>query len=96
MKRVQKWLASASARLDMPGQIAAGLPKVELTGFSRLTVEQHRGILEYTREAITVGLGIGQLRVTGTRLAITLMNHAYVIVTGSFQNIELRPGGGHE
>lgn len=96
MKRTQKWLAQVSARLDMPGQLTAGLPKVELTGFSRLSVENHRGIREYTRDAITVDVGIGRIRITGKKLAITLMNHAFVVITGSFADIELQPGGSHD
>ena len=96
MKRAQKLLEAASARLDLPGEIMAGLPKLELTGFSQLSVEHHKGILEYTQEAITVAVGIGRIRITGSRLASSLMTHTYLVVKGNLEHIELTAGGQHD
>lgn len=93
MKHAQKILEAASERLDLPGDITAGLPKLELTGFSQLSVEHHKGVLEYTDTAVTVAVGIGNVRITGTRLSITLMNHSFVVITGRLSNVELIPGG---
>ena len=92
MKRAQKILEAASERLDVPGEIMAGLPKLELTGFAQLSIEHHKGILEYTSEAITVAVGIGKIRITGQKLSIHFMNHTYVMVTGELQNVELISG----
>ncbi len=83
-------------RLDLPEDVVAGTPKVELTGFSRLSVEQHQGVQEYTSEAVTVSLPMGRMRITGNRLSITLMNRAFLVVTGELRGIELIPEGGHD
>ena len=95
MNRAQKLLQQASERLDMPGQIMAGLPKVELTGFSKVTVEQHQGVMEYTEEAITVAVSIGRIRITGKGLSIRLMNRLFLMVAGDVANVELIPGDSH-
>ena len=92
MKKAQKLLETAAERLDLPGDVVAGLPRLELTGFSQLSVEQHRGIKEYTPEAVTVALKKGSIRITGQKLSITLMNHEYVVVNGAIQNIQLTGG----
>ena len=93
MKREQKLLEAASARLDLPGEIMAGLPKLELTGFSQLSVEHHKGILEYTQEAITVAVGIGRIRITGSRWAICLRDHTDGVGGGNLEAIVRSEGG---
>lgn len=95
MKRAQKILEAASARLDVPGEIMARLPKVEITGFSKLSVEQHNGILEYTDEVVTVAVSFGRIRVIGSGLSISLMNHGYIIVVGNLQCVEMIAGDAH-
>ena len=95
MKRTKRLLETAAERLDLPGNIVAGQPKVELTGFSRISVERHRGILEYGDEAVTVALEQGRIRITGKALSITLMNHEYIVVRGRLRGVELTPGDGH-
>ena len=95
MKKAEKLLAAAASRLDLPGNVVAGLPVMELTGFSQLSVEHHCGIREYTDEAVTVALKNGSVRITGRRLAISLLNHDYVVVRGELENIQLQGGDGH-
>lgn len=95
MKRAQKLLAAASSKMDVPGEIMAGLPKLELTGFSQLSIEHHKGVLEYSPETVSVDVGIGSVRITGSGLSISLMNHGYVVVTGTLRNVELMTGGQH-
>ena len=96
MKPTKKLLEHAASRLDLPAEVVAGQPRLELTGFSRLSVEQHRGVLEYTEEAVTVALREGKVRVTGENLSISLMNHTFVVVDGVLRNVALEPGGGHD
>lgn len=93
MKQTRKLLEAAASKLDLPVDVAAGLPKLELTGFTRLLVERHRGVLEYSGEAVTVALEDGRIRVTGEGLSITLMNRGCLELTGAMRGIELIPGG---
>ncbi len=96
MKRTRQLLERAAQRLDLPAEVLAGLPRVELVGFGQLTVEHHRGILEYTDEAVTVAVPDGRVRVTGRRLTIHLMNHDYVMVRGALEHVALQPEGRHD
>ena len=92
MKRAKKLLERTADRLDLPGEVVAGQPHLELTGFHKLSVEHHRGVLEYTDEAVTVALRDGHVRITGQGLSISLMNHEYVVVDGALRNVALEPG----
>ena len=46
MNKAKKLLSDAAQRLELPADIAAGLPKMELTGTVEFSLEPHRGLLE--------------------------------------------------
>lgn len=96
MKRARKLLERTADRLDLPGEVITGQPHLELTGFTKLSVEHHRGVLEYTDETVTVALRDGQVRITGRNLSISLMNHEFVVVDGVLRNVALEPGDSHD
>ena len=89
MKHTRKWLEETADRLDLPGEIVAGLTKLELTGFSRLSVEGHRGIVEYSPEAVAVRVKAGTVRVEGSNLSIALMNHDFLVLAGKITAVNL-------
>ena len=39
---------------DLPGDVVAGLPRIELTGSRELRMENHKGILSYGGEEIHI------------------------------------------
>ena len=43
-------LTRLAGKLDLPTDIAAGLPRIALNGFSECSLDRHRGILEYSTE----------------------------------------------
>ena len=96
MKQARTLLESAAQRMDLPADVLAGLPRIELTGFSQFSVEHHRGILEYTADAVTVAVSVGSVRVTGRDLTITLLNRDYVVVRGALEQVALRPEESHD
>ena len=95
MKHTRKWLETAADRLDLPGNIVAGLPKLELTGFSRLSIEGHRGIVEYSPEAVSVRVTAGTIRIEGSGLSIARMNHDFLVLAGKIETVGLTESG-HE
>ena len=44
---------------DLPGDVVAGLPRIELTGSRELRMENHKGILSYGGEEIHISGGEG-------------------------------------
>ena len=71
--------------------LAGGQPRLELTGGSRLLIEDHRGILEYTDSVLRVALRRGTLRVSGEGLQLTALTLRELAVSGRIRSIEL-PG----
>ena len=64
-------LTRLAGKLDLPADIAAGLPRIALNGFSECSLDRHRGILEYSTERIVVALKLELRQMHRERLCIT-------------------------
>ena len=75
--------------LDLPGDVVAGLPRVELTGSRELRMENHKGILAYGGEEIVISGGKMKITVRGRGLEVRSMNAGQLYLTGIIQAVEL-------
>ena len=82
-------LARASRLLDLPGDVVAGLPRIELIGNRELRMEQHRGILAYGTEEIHISSGKMVIRVRGNGLELRAMDPTQLLITGEISAVEL-------
>lgn len=92
MKQTKKLLVSAAETFDLPADIVAGLPKMELTGTVRFSMEPHRGLLEYSQEKITVDSMIGHVTVIGTGLSLQLMSREKISISGKIFSVTVGEG----
>lgn len=74
---------------DLPGDLVAGLPRIELIGDRELRMENHRGILAYGTEEIHISGGRLVLRVQGEDLELRAMNAGELLITGRIRGLEL-------
>lgn len=93
MQTPRKLLTQAADRLDLPADLMANLSRVELAGFCRLRVENHRGIRQFGTEAVTVELPEGSLTVRGTGLAIREMTAEALELSGQIHDLTLEEDG---
>lgn len=82
-------LLRASKAFDVPGDVVAGLPRIELIGAGELRMEQHRGILAYGPEEIHISGGKLVVRVKGSGLELRAMNLTELLITGEIRVVEL-------
>ena len=80
-------LDKAANLFDLPGEIVAGMSRVTITGGSRVFIENHKGILEYGEENISVNGGKVVIDIAGMGLEIRSMNTSEVLITGRVKNI---------
>lgn len=75
--------------LDLPADVLAGLPRLELVGDGELRIENHKGILAYGREEIHVSGGAFLLKIRGRELELRAMTGLELLITGRIQQIQL-------
>ena len=87
-KRAEEVLSDVAELFDLPGDVVAGLPRLELVGNRRLYLEHHQGILSYAGEKIDVNTAAGVLRVRGASLELRAMTGEELRIGGDIQGIE--------
>lgn len=92
MNRAKRMLAGAADFLDLPADLLAGLPRMEITGFREFSIEPHHGLLEYEKECIGIKSDLGRIRILGTNLTIKLMNSRRITICGKLMSVELQEG----
>lgn len=74
---------------DLPGDVLAGLPRIELLGDRQLRMENHKGILAYGTEEIHISGGKLIVKVRGAGLELRAMNGAELLITGNIFGVDL-------
>lgn len=88
MKKNGKAIARLTEMLDIPGEPALGVARVTVTGGHKVNVENHKGLLEYENDRITVNTSDVPVRIRGTNLEISAMSDLELAVTGKISSVE--------
>lgn len=91
--RARELIADLAEKADLPADLAAGLPTMELCGFREFSMEPHEGLVEYTRERISMDSTAGRVSVVGENLTIRRMNRQRITVAGQLRGVELQENG---
>lgn len=83
-----KIIESALERLGLPAE-AAGICRVTLAGERHLSVENHKGLLEYTPETVVLSKGSGSVRIRGEGLELAAMDGESLIIRGKIFGVDL-------
>ena len=99
MERTRKeWsggvLNTVAELFDLPADIVARLPHLEMMGGAQLYLERHTGILGYSQEQIDINTTSGVLRVKGAKLSIIAMTAEELRIGGQICAIELLGASG--
>lgn len=81
--------------LELPADIVFDLPRLTLLGALQLTVENHRGLLEFLPDRLAISTRAGTVVVEGQDLRVGVVRAGEIVVTGSLRLIrfetEARP-----
>lgn len=92
MKKGQSFWQNLADSADLTGETLPGQWVVELLGDHRVLVENHRGVREYSRETIGIGLASGLLQVMGEDLELVQMTKEQLVIGGTVHQITLVRG----
>ena len=77
----------------IPKDVLYGVPLLCVTGQSEVTIENYRGIIEYTDKLIRIQTKLGKIYIVGKNLQIEHYTNDEMKVIGNIYNIEFHEGG---
>lgn len=89
----QDLLSRLTEDLELPGEILPGQSLVELAGDSRVLVENHQGVTEYSRCRIGATVSFGRVLVCGENLELARMTQRQLVITGRVEGVTLMRRG---
>lgn len=96
MSRVN-WMQKLTDGVDLPGELPPGVPVVELASDSRVLIERHSGMTEYSRERICARVRYGVVCVCGSDLELIHMSREKLVISGEIDAVQIlrRKTNGH-
>ncbi len=77
--------------LDIPREVSSKIPKIIVTGFDEVVIENFKGILEYEDFFARINTYIGIININGFNLKLNQMTEDDISVTGKIDGIEFEP-----
>ena len=87
-KRSYKLREKISNTFDLPKDIVLDVSKIIIIGTGQITVENHKGIIEYSEDLIRINTGSSIMKLWGRNLAIKTILQEEITITGEITNIE--------
>ena len=75
--------------LEIPEEVYTNIPKITITGFDELILENYKGIIEYEENYTSISTYIGIVNIKGYNLNLEKMTNDDIKITGKIENIEL-------
>ncbi len=75
--------------LEIPKEVYSNNPKIVITGFDELIVENFKGILEYEEFFVRISTYIGIISINGYNLNLENMSDDDIKVTGKIESLDI-------
>lgn len=75
--------------LEIPQEIYSDVPKIIITGFNEMVIENFKSILEYEEFFIRINTYIGIININGYNLKLETMTNDDIKITGQIENFEI-------
>ena len=75
--------------LEIPEEIYSNTPKITITGFNEIILENYKGILEYEEFFASISTYIGVVNINGYNINLEKMTNDDIKITGKIESVEL-------
>lgn len=89
MKKKKRTIRKIDDILEMPKEIYSDEPKITITGFEGLIIENYKGILEYEDYYIRINTYIGIININGFNLKLEKMTEDDLKIMGKIESIDI-------
>ena len=74
--------------LEIPREVISDVPKITITGFDEVFIENFKGILEYEDFFARISTSFGNININGFNLKLNQMTDNDILVSGKIENID--------
>ena len=74
--------------LEIPREVISKTPKITITGFDEILIENFKGILEYEDFFVRISTHIGNININGFNLKLSQMTEDDILVSGIIENLD--------
>lgn len=75
--------------LELPKEVCSDVPKIVITGFDEMIIENFKGILEYEEFFVRINTHIGVININGYNLNLENMTDDDIKVTGKIESMDI-------
>jgi len=75
--------------LEIPKEVYSNIPKLSVTGFEEMVIENYKGILEYEEFFVRISTHIGIININGYNLNLETMTNDDIKVTGKIEKFDI-------
>jgi len=75
--------------LELPKEVCSDIPKVTITGFDEMIIENFKGILEYEEFYIKVITTIGTININGFNLELEQVTEDDISIKGTIESFDI-------
>ena len=75
--------------LELPQEVYSDIPKLTITGFNELILENYKGILEYEEYFASINTYIGIVNIKGYNLNLEKMTNDDIKITGKIEKFDI-------
>ena len=75
--------------LELPQQVCSNIPKLTITGFNEIIIENFKGVLEYEEFFVRINTHIGIININGYNLNLENMTNDDIKVSGKIESLDI-------
>lgn len=90
LKRANQVKEKLADMLQMPRELFLDFPQISLEGNRLITIQNHRGIVEYTTEIVRINTSLGVLAIRGEYLVLKNIYAEEITVEGEIYGVEFK------
>lgn len=77
-----------SELFEIPREIILNLPLVTVTGNREMSIENYKGVIEYTEEKIRINTSCGIMKIEGKNLFLKQITSEHILIIGIINKFE--------
>ena len=86
--KIRKNLNKVDKLLELPKEVYSNEPKIVITGFDEIVIENFKGILEYEEFFVRINTFIGIININGYNLNLENLTNDDLRVKGKIDSLE--------